>query len=560
MKESPDWNFASGEETRANIGGVQLIRDYFTCGTYFFDGRYKMVKFPAGMILYHGSKALAEARVSFPVGVSFYDRNNDIGAGFGPRLAEIVAASDDSVEKILAEYFKISPAWFADLKTAKLYSKMSGCNAMTGQTDADFESCVMAYKLKRDATFMLIDDPYNIWKMLNDDSLPTPLKISLREMFLIDQRNAPRGVTVRAKNYGDLSISELRRFSVQHVDSSFADKFCKLASELKIAGYAADFPITDAGEKYFHLEFMFCDAFDYLERDTSNVNDANRVRFDQQLFDLFFPETREFLRQMRLYKSTNFTFHAGNLFEHSIWCELYAESLMNGDDTYAPTEETKRFVAACALIHDIGKMSPSETRARRKDFIYFSVPPHPMIGKRYVTGQEELPVVDENNVSTRLRALNVREMLNELLPNVSADRITLIGLVVEYHWELENFIRNVKSKTMSVSQAADAYVKLVSDVSDEEVGELPFLYYYALIVVSVADVLATQPFEQDEEDGDFPTKSELFDFVYNVPKNYKGGNVAEESAELLGEMRREVLARCWRDTFDHEGFTGRGPR
>ena len=65
------WDWKNGESyTDTNIEGgrTQIIRNYFDCGTYFFDGNFNVVKFPKGMTIYHGSFPLANAVVGFPVG------------------------------------------------------------------------------------------------------------------------------------------------------------------------------------------------------------------------------------------------------------------------------------------------------------------------------------------------------------------------------------------------------------------------------------------------------------------------------------------------------------
>lgn len=69
----PLWDWKKGGQTTINLGGgAQIPLNYFSCGTYYFDGEYQVVKFPKGMQLYHGSGALANANVEYPAGIDFY--------------------------------------------------------------------------------------------------------------------------------------------------------------------------------------------------------------------------------------------------------------------------------------------------------------------------------------------------------------------------------------------------------------------------------------------------------------------------------------------------------
>lgn len=67
------WNWKSGDQYLGSIGQLKIPFNYFSCGTYYFDGSFRVVKFPKGMILYHGSGAIANAGVEFPLGKDFYD-------------------------------------------------------------------------------------------------------------------------------------------------------------------------------------------------------------------------------------------------------------------------------------------------------------------------------------------------------------------------------------------------------------------------------------------------------------------------------------------------------
>ena len=144
----PGWDWKGGDKLMDDSTGLIINRNYFYCGTYFFDGEFNVVKFPKNMILYHGSGILADNLTGFPVGIPYY---NPKTADFKVPSSIIAAHSDESIEAIITENFPITAGWYADPETAKIYStqNLDGiCKDM----------CVYAYKVVKDIVLFLLDD------------------------------------------------------------------------------------------------------------------------------------------------------------------------------------------------------------------------------------------------------------------------------------------------------------------------------------------------------------------------------------------------------------------
>lgn len=111
-----EWNWKSGDYyIDTTQAGYPITRNYFDCGTYFFDGTFNVVKFPKGMTLYHGSGMLANAVVEFPVGIDYYKPYSYDGGYNIPldpendQFVTAVATLDESIEEVVSSFFPSRP-------------------------------------------------------------------------------------------------------------------------------------------------------------------------------------------------------------------------------------------------------------------------------------------------------------------------------------------------------------------------------------------------------------------------------------------------------------------
>ena len=516
------WDWKKGGETTINIGGgVELPMNYFSCGTYYFDGEYKVVKFPKGMQLYHGSGALANANVEYPAGKDFY-KPHKMGA---PSEVDNISLTKDVVEQPnqsvsfeTTKYLKVSPSWFGSPQIAKAYSLQDPNFAICG------DKCINVYELKEDCVFFRLDSNFNIWRLLNDPNVPDTNKQQMRFMFDLNTLYADYSKS----DFGKIRIKRKKRQSHRKIDLPFTDWLCTYISK-DYAGYAANTQI-EKKQTYFHLEFMFCNPLKWLKRNLINPLDWQHSNLKDAPVEIAL-----LLDQMALYKTTNVDFHAGNLLEHSIWTLLFAEQLVLKTPKYGiPDLEIQKKIAAIAFIHDIGKMAPNSDRVTKRsaDCVYFSIPEHPGIGGDYIRGTRSLPILDKN--MKEIGSFKINDLLGEL--GLRETDLPIVAKIIDLHWDLGEYIQQWQGN--DDLKTVDAYIDHVG--SNE-----PFVFFYALIIVSVADVMASQPYGMNNLTAELNHHSRFFPFISNVPKKHRGGDLSltDATAGKRNAFAERVLER-----------------
>jgi hypothetical protein len=516
----PLWDWKKGEKTTINLGGgAQIPLNYFSCGTYYFDGEYQVVKFPKGMQLYHGSGALANANVEYPAGIDFYKpyRMGSPSVNKTALMKDVVEQTNQSVAFETTKFFKVSPGWFGTPNTAETYSLQ---NPNFAKICGD--KCINVYELKEDCIFFLLDNNFNIWRLLNDPNVPSKNKEQLRFMFDLKTLDADHSDT----KFGNINIKRKKRRSYRDVDLPFTDWLCSYIPK-EYAGYAANTPV-EKKQQYFHLEFMFCNPLRWLKRNLKNPLDWQYSNLKGAPAEILL-----LLDQMTLYKSTNVDFHAGNLLEHSIWSLLFAEQLVLNTPKYGiPDLDVQKKIAAAAFIHDIGKMAPNSAHVTKRshDCVYFSIPDHPEIGGDYIRGTRPLPILDEN--MKQIGAFKIYDLLGEL--GFRQEDLHALTKIIDLHWELGNYIQRWQGP--DDLKTVDEYIDRVGPYE-------PVTFFYALIIVSVADVLASQPYGMNNLTAELNHHSRFFPFISNVPKKYRGGDLADATAEKRNAFTERVMDR-----------------
>lgn len=518
-----DWDWKKGNQTSIDLGsGAKIPLNYFSCGTYYFDGEFQVVKFPKGMQLYHGSGNLSNANVEFPVGIDFYRPYNISSTSKinkNDLIQDLINKPDQSVAFESSKFIQTSPAWFGNSEIATFYS---------AQNPTYFKSCgtkcISAYELKEDCVFLLLNNNFNLWRFLNDSTIPEVNKQQLRFMFNLSEVEAEYSDT----EFGNINIKRKRRRSFRDVDIPFTKWLCSYLPK-DYAGYAANTPV-EKKKHYFHLEFMFCNPIRWLKRNLTNSIDWQHSNFNDGPVEI-----SRLLNQMALYKSMNVDFHAGNLLEHSIWSLLFAEQLVLNTPKYGiPSLDIQKKIAALAFIHDIGKMAPNNENVvkRKQDCVYFSIPEHPQIGSDYILGLQHLPLLDDN--MNQVGFLNIVNLLSEL-GFMEAD-IPGAAKIVDLHWEFGSYLQMWKG--FHDMATVDAYINRVGN--DE-----PFAFFYALIIVSVADILASQPYGVNNLTAELNHHSRFFSFISNVPKKYRGGDLVDVTSEKRNSFSDCILKRVY---------------
>lgn len=517
-----EWDWKSGETRTVKMGSLTVPMNYFSCGTYYFDGVFQVVKFPKGMQLYHGSGALANANVEFPLGEDFYSTNNPKPVDQIQLVNELKRAPSESIEHVISKFLDVSAGWFADPKVAKTYSLQ---NKKYSKICGD--KCVFSYELIEDTTFIILHNNFNIWKLLTDMSVPRKAKEQLLFMYNL----SPSGILkskLDDERFGEISILDKKRQSYRDVDLPFMQWLCGYLPK-EYAGYAANTSVKN-GQPYFHLEFAFCNPTRWLRRNLNNPVDWQHNNILEHSSDII----KLFMRQLSYYKTTNIDFHAGNLLEHSIWSLLFAEQLMANlafTEWGVPEKSDQMRIAAAAFLHDIGKMAPEEEFMRTNDYVYYSVPSHPKIGGEYIRSKRALPILDRN--MNKIGIFDMQQLLASF--GFQEEHIEFLANIVDLHWDFGNYLQRWKDP--SDTQTVDDFISHVKKTNET------FGFMYALIIISVSDILASQPFNQNNLTAELNHHSKFFPFISNVPKKYRGGNISDQTALKRNLFAETILKR-----------------
>jgi hypothetical protein len=505
----------------------KISSSYFPCGHYFFDGEYMVVKFPKGMTIYHGSALLANAVVMYPAGIKFY---NPVPLGTTEGQVNLAAAKDRpyEIEQLLTEYIQVDAGWFTEPEWAKFYTKQNknfpGCG----------DICLFSYELKEDSVFLLLDNDFNLNKILNDPLTPDEIKEDIYHMFSLDkaQTKVKHGTSSSIFNGIEIFSKKNRKLRLSHYDEDrrFALWACKFLTPRRYAGYCAPEQYNiEKDEHQLHLEFIFCNPFNFLKR---NLNDKGDVHFFDR--NILPKQVNLLFEQMDKYQTTNTNFHSGDLLQHSIWSLLFSEFIIGQMKTANIIFKDERFmklIGITALVHDIGKMIPTDDEhtvknISTKKILYFDIPNHSQIGAEYIKNGK-IPKLDDNlNI---IGEFDIHKVLLELLPDMTADEKEMIEIATQkqLHFSkdlLQKFVDNKNLQKYELKEFMDHFPK-------NENGVKTFFLFF---IISLADILALQPYSQnqlanlDSDEIRFLLRSKLFPFISTVPKKYRGTSYAKD--------------------------------
>lgn len=531
----------SEDRSLVNFGErFKMKRNYFDCATYFFDGVFNVAKFPKGSIIYHGSSFLANSNVSYPVGKEFYMPLHDNKYHIP---LEIAGNSKDTVETLMSENANVYPSWYSNYETSKMYSsdKWNRQDPLRNHlADICGDKCIFAYKLKKDIVMFLLDDDYNIAKLFATESVPEDIKDTLQKMFNIQDR-----IPFRENN--DNPFQRVRygkdRNSIREYDTKFIKWACpNLVKKIGYAGICAMVQKSMFHGGNFHMEFIFCNPFKYLVRDLSNEYDW------QYRNDDIIPENlRNLLYGFKLYKSINVNFHAGNLYEHSIWTLLWCEQIYFENRLQLPNEVLKlidpKILGLSALLHDIGKMTFNDEILYNNylfDYVYFSVKEHPSIGELNIL-TDSIPQFrieyDNDGFKNSVTVIGKGGIDNVLLElGLDVRYKYILAFVSELHWHFGDFVLRRYNQGYDIETLSKEYISKMLDVFDKKyiVSGFDFLTLVAyLVMVSLADIYAAQPYGIGrlaylKSSIDLNKKSKIYPFIHNVPKSYPGKDVIND--------------------------------
>lgn len=502
----------------------------FWCGEYYFDGEYNVVRFPAGVSFYHGSSGLAKSMTPFPVGFEYFKQKQN--GNFRDPSLTIQA----QISKKMKNF--IEPGWYGSFQTAQTYSSQTDRGGECGTT------CLLAYKTTRPITILLFNDPKNLLRLRDKSSNRELFTHHLGKIFTKYGTGSYNAVETGFDDpLRSLDLTGIYRYSTREYDLPIAQEIRRIIGN-DYDGYGAP-PMRYNDKSYFHDEIIIFNPFDILERDIKNPRDR-----------YYFPNTGidsvdKYIKSSSLFESTNVDFHAGNLIEHSVWALLWAESLCvelflgkspiekcpNSEgflkclnESPVGVETFTKMVSAIAFLHDSTKMKDYQSMLinnTRKKFLYFSVPDHPM--RDVMT----FPLFDENlNKTGDFSSL---KLLYDMVPEYSSATPeqrkifgeNMLNYISFYHRDfgievlqkfyqggepIENLVRNFVKKHFSPKYSSS-----------------PRIFLLALLIVSWADIAATQPYGIFPKDGSrvpIPgavLASRFFPYIKNMTRVYSGG-------------------------------------
>jgi hypothetical protein len=477
-------NWKKGFDQKLDVGNLKIPFNYFDCGEYFFDGIFDCVKFSEGISIYHKNFKFLNSNFEFPIN-SFY---NNIIINENEILEDVLKNSDSSITDQLSEKKKIEPVWFESYKKEmRLDNKW-----------------IKSYILKKEAIFVILDNESNIIRILNNPNIPEEVKNQLKKMFSLSDSYSNN---IYISNNLKFKIKELHK-NEKISNFSFLYWFFPVFKKENYAGFVLNNFKTDS----FDSKFMFYNPFKYLERDLNS-------NLDWQFFDYSKvpSETKKLLEQMKLYKSININTESGDLFEHSIWTLLFAEKLLEVKNSkfIFKDEKTENFlkkkIIAISFLLNVGKIDPENNlvmKKRKKDFIYFKLPDNKKAGIEYINGKKKIPFLNSETLNFE-SFIDMSKILNEF--DISSD-ITIISYLINNFLQLQKWLFNWKETEAEVDELLTLLKEKTIDNND---------YLYALLIVSLADLLARESYKSFENE-EKNISSFFFPFISNVPKKYRG--------------------------------------
>ncbi len=243
-----------------------------------------------------------------------------------------------------------------------------------------------------------------------------------------------------------------------------------------------------------------------------------------------FPETpsRINLNYMKLwddiqhYKTTNGRWHAGDVYQHSMWSGLCIEKWFDEKKFWVEGlgEHDKQLLIIAGILHDIGKSGDGK-------FVFFTKPQHPKVGFDYLIGKSFYRT--KNNT-----IFDFNSYLNHFEFNDGQKAIIAVLVGIHYDFGLQVIARITYTKNPNKNIFKNYLNKLKNLVSKTK---YPDIFNRALVimsmVVSAADVRAAQPVYYS---------STLFNIPSQILPVHKGGTKYEQlKFDTKGKIIRDAL-------------------
>ena len=260
------------------------------------------------------------------------------------------------------------------------------------------------------------------------------------------------------------------------------------------------------------------------------------------------PEINKLLDDFKCYTTTMTNFHAGDLYQHSIWVantiakwweenKFWVENISKND---------QRLTILAGLLHDIGK-------AGDQKFIYENKSPHPRVGFEYVLGTRPyLPCIGD-------QPWNFNNFFNAL--SISPEEKQIIDIAIGMHWDLGGMILSQLQKDPSKKDYYyDQYLTKLRCLAQEvgyHNGAIDLRLIRICLLVSAADVFGVQKVEAPysifnlgtPEEPHGPVKDRYYSYLYDDTGHTVRDELVKyftESQAVLSQPINPELCTKWK--------------
>jgi hypothetical protein len=291
---------------------------------------------------------------------------------------------------------------------------------------------------------------------------------------------------------------------------------------------------------YGGFETVFCNHYKWLERNYSDEDDW-QYNIDFQTLDQN-DLKKQFMDQMDLYETTNSDWHRGNLLKHSVWAELWSEHVMEKmmplletNHKISFSQELKKLIAFTAFVHDIGKMginnNESKFNQQRQKVIYRVIEDHPKYGAHYLV--DTVPFINLCSSTIKITDIPVDNLLIAFGIDIKYKKIIAKSLLLHtnFGYKIADLNRNPNFKEeLSLAFINEVYKEIKND---NYIQTNLYYFYVILVIISIADILSTEPFGIGRYGSDSKTNavSKIFPFIHNLSKQFRGGMVIKITPE-----------------------------
>ena len=528
-------------------------KSFLDSGIFSFDGKFNIVTFPRNTVVYHGSPSLVYNNREMPLGNDYYNPS-----------------------KIPLRDVNINLSYFGDIGIAKTLSSK--------ETKVDqnkilkcMDKCVLSFKTILETKFINLYDKTNIQVLLKDEYLLEPeyryllaiacgmdMNIQLSEIeyvLLINKNgNDSKSSLIRQK-----MNDELKKFSIDTSIPSFGvfmfkslgysdilyskyinhytlpQRIINMCENMGYSGYIQLTTPNDTGGWNFGKMVFGRNLKKYLKRDYSNPNDWQYNNGN------IYGSIGRLIKDMKLYKTTNSDFHSGNVYEHSVWCALNTQNLIQNNSPWVEgiKKENFKLTIASSFLHDIGKTGDNV-------FLFYDKFSHPADGALFLSGERVYKEYDGIGI------IDIVEVLKEMGIG-SPHQIKMIGCLIRGHYLFGDVLMTNMEQVLSEKEKdrmSKKYIKEIINVITKEkltFENLQWLQEFIAIqiLISICDVLSTNSFTDKTmilSGGDKINVSLVdFPFITNVSQNYRGhpsGNAfINYKYDTKGFQLREYILR-----------------